>query len=62
MEKKRHLITVEVDEDTYKSLIEVAKNDDRPYGYIVRKMLKTFLDNQPNLSKTNLVGTGDVGA
>lgn len=62
MEKKRHIISVEVDEDTYQNLLKVAEEDDRPYGYIVRKILKNFLTNPPDSPKGNRVGTGVKGA
>ncbi len=58
MTKKRHILTVEVDEETYQNIMGMAESDDRSYGYIVRKILKQGLTARPNSSKKNLAGTG----
>lgn len=58
MTKKRHILTVEVDEQTYQNIMTMAETDDRSYGYIVRKILQQGLSGRLNSSKKNLVGTG----
>lgn len=62
MDKKRHILTVEVDEKTYETVMKLATDDDRSYGYVVRKILQNFCANPTVSQNGKLVGTGVKGA
>lgn len=57
MEKKRHILTVEVDEKTYETVMKIATDDDRSYGYVVRKILQNFCADPTVSHSGKLLGT-----
>lgn len=44
--RRNYLLSVYVDKDTYELLQEIAQREERPISYLVRKMIKEYLEKR----------------
>lgn len=49
--RRNYLLSVYVDKDTYELLQEIAQREERPISYLVRKIIKEYLDNEKGEEK-----------